>query len=399
MSAGVHDERLLDLACDALPPAEAREVEAHVAACPACAEALARMRATRRTMAALGPEPAPERGAAAMLAAAKAQAARNAARKRRRVAMWLAPTAAAAGLAVAISWQVMGGGPELPGRSDPEAIAMRSAPAPQAEAAPPPAAAPEPSAPPAAAPADDRMFATPPPEERAAAPTTASPARTTSRKAADAEPQPVPRHAEAMRGETDAGPAVAEVPPPRQQAAPATAPPAAPAPERDARAAAPERSATRAAEAEERAEAAAPGRAATGPAAPSAPTRVEPAPQADAGDEPAGAAGTARDRYGALRAAGQLRGELRTFPGCEVEAWRKVEVDGRGRVVSYVREGRVDGRRVRVEHLFDPSGALSSATAYDLDAGGPGRPAAALGLSVPARAEAAGLDAPPRCAR
>lgn len=377
----VNADRLLDLACEALPPGEAREVEAHAAGCAACREALARMRATRRTMAALGPEPAPARGEAALLAAAGAQGARNAARRRRRLAMWLAPTAAAAGLAVAVSWQVMGGRPEVPGRGDPEALAVRSAPAPAADV-PPPGAAREESS---------RTYATPPP---ASAPAVASapPSGAAPSPADSGAPSPAPE-----------APPERVAPPPAFEPAPATRAAPAPAP--------PEPGAAPPAASSER-RAAKASRAAAPELAPSASRADEPAPapraaweaelRAGASDA-AGAAedaeAAARARYAGLRASGQLRGEIRTLPGCEGEAWRKVELDPEGRVVSYVREGRVAGRRLRVEHLFDASGALVAATAFDLETPGPGQPARALGLDVPLRAEDAGPDAPPRCGR
>jgi hypothetical protein len=73
-----------------------------------------------------------------------------------------------------------------------------------------------------------------------------------------------------------------------------------------------------------------------------------------------------------------------------------VELDPDGRVVKYVREGRFGGRRVRIEHVYGPDGALVSATARDVDGGEPIDPRS-LGISLPARAEEAGPDAPPRC--
>ncbi len=68
-------------------------------------------------------------------------------------------------------------------------------------------------------------------------------------------------------------------------------------------------------------------------------------------------------------------------------------------MVRYVREGRVEGRRLRIVHAFDPEGRPAGVTVVDLDAPGEALDARALGLSLPARAEDAGIDAPPRCGR
>ncbi|WP_242355758.1 zf-HC2 domain-containing protein, partial [Anaeromyxobacter sp. SG64] len=64
-------ELLLEHAYGELSPREAREVEAHAAACAECAAELARIRATRQTMAALPQERAPEAGERILLAAAR----------------------------------------------------------------------------------------------------------------------------------------------------------------------------------------------------------------------------------------------------------------------------------------------------------------------------------------
>ncbi|HEX9052558.1 MAG TPA: Fe-S oxidoreductase, partial [Anaeromyxobacter sp.] len=94
-----------------------------------------------------------------------------------------------------------------------------------------------------------------------------------------------------------------------------------------------------------------------------------------------------------------LRTEVRAFPGCAGEAVRRVEVDARGRTVRYVREGTVAGRRLRIEHAFAPDGRPAGVTVTDLDAPGEPLDPRALGLSLPGRAEDAGIDAPPRCGR
>jgi hypothetical protein len=67
--------------------------------------------------------------------------------------------------------------------------------------------------------------------------------------------------------------------------------------------------------------------------------------------------------------------------------------------VRYVREGRIDGRRLRIEHVYAADGALAGVTVRDLDAPGALLDAGAVGLALPARVEEAGIDAPPRCGR
>jgi hypothetical protein len=89
---------------------------------------------------------------------------------------------------------------------------------------------------------------------------------------------------------------------------------------------------------------------------------------------------------------------VRTFEGCPGETRRTVETDARGRVVRYVRDGTIAGRRVRIVQTFRPDGTVGSIAAEDLDAGGPVDPRA-LGAILPERAEEARLEAPPRCGR
>src|SRR5512147_1353525 len=71
-------EQLLDLAYGELGKREARALRAHLEECSACREELARITGTRTAMSGLADEPAPERGQAILLAAA-----REAARERR----------------------------------------------------------------------------------------------------------------------------------------------------------------------------------------------------------------------------------------------------------------------------------------------------------------------------
>jgi hypothetical protein len=117
------------------------------------------------------------------------------------------------------------------------------------------------------------------------------------------------------------------------------------------------------------------------------------APEARAGYAP----GVAAEADAA--AAGGPRAATRAFPGCEGESARRVETDARGQVVRYVREGWIDGRRLRVVHAFGPDGRPAGVSVTDLDRPGAALDARALGLSLPERAEDAGIDAPPRCGR
>ena len=71
MSHERFSERILDLAYGELSPREAGKVEAHAASCAECGAELARIRATRRLMAALPDERAPDRGERVLLAAAR----------------------------------------------------------------------------------------------------------------------------------------------------------------------------------------------------------------------------------------------------------------------------------------------------------------------------------------
>jgi hypothetical protein len=107
------------------------------------------------------------------------------------------------------------------------------------------------------------------------------------------------------------------------------------------------------------------------------------------------AAPDARMRSEELRA-DAARTEVRTFEGCEAELRREVRLSPDGRVLGYVREGVIGGRRVRIEHAFGPDGALASVRALDLDRGEPLDPGT-LGVAFPPHAGEAGADAPPRC--
>src|SRR5512138_503495 len=102
-----YTERLLDLAYGELSTREARQVEAHAASCEACRAELARIRGTRRVMAALPDEAAPERGERILIAAAREAA--EARRPRRLVPRWLlggAVVAASVAVVAAVSLRV-----------------------------------------------------------------------------------------------------------------------------------------------------------------------------------------------------------------------------------------------------------------------------------------------------
>ncbi len=388
MTRDAYTDRLLDLAYGELSRREAREVEAHAASCEACGAELGRIRGTRRIMAALPDEPAPDRGERILIAAAREAA--EARRPRRLVPRWLLGGAvAAASLAVVavVSYRVI----EIAPRRDDRTALLGESP----YATPPPAPEPQASAPPPAQAeggAADRDAARPAPEakgivaeppriaaaprpSRREAPPSAPPARD-GLQAYASPPPPAPAPAPSARLEAESRGRVAAAERPADEAPKASAEAAAP----PAMAAAPSASAAQ------------PPRAAAG----AAPERASPGAM-----RKSAAAPEARAGYGAAdtSAAAPLHAEVRRFPGCEGEALRRVEVDARGRTVRYVREGRVGGRRLRIDHAFDPDGRPAGVTVTDLDAPGVAVDARALGLSLPASAGEAGIDAPPRCGR
>jgi ribonuclease E len=364
-------DRLLDLACGELSPREAREVEEHAAGCEACRAELARMRDTRRLMATLPQEPAPEAGERILLAAAR-EAVRARAPRRTLPRWLLSATVAAASLAIVagVSYRLIATGPRSLGREDPNAL-MGDSPYAQPRAS----ELGKEEAP--------RRFAAPPVEDQ--------------RAAAKAETPSTPRRAGA-RPPPAAPPAqMRELAEPRA-AAPSPPPPTGP-PETNA-ASPQDRSSSPPAraggEGEQDSAFAAESAPAPAPESPDA-RAAGPASAPRASRGAAKAAAPAPERF-AVRAEGALRGEIRTFPGCEEESWRKVELDPDGRVVKYVREGRIAGRRVRIDHAYGPDGTLVSASARDVERGEPLDPRS-LGVALPERAEEAGPDAPPRCGR
>lgn len=374
-------DRILDLAYGELDPREAGKVEEHARSCAECGAELARIREARRLVAGLAVEPAPERGERILLAAAREAAERR--KARRGLPRWLLGFSVAAASLVAvgaISWRIAGMRPG-PGKGDETVLLGRGTPE-----------APRP-----------KSMAAPPPEERAAPSQEAfasveAPVAEEGKKAKPA--------AEARRPQAPSAP--------REERAAKAADRFARAPEEKARAApapgvlgampgtggtegtpsASERFALAPPAPAARAEAMAEAES-TPDEAPSRRSASKAATRERASLAPAGTDAPAR--LDAAREAGSLRREVRTFPGCPGEARRVVEVDAAGRVVRYVREGTIAGRRLRVEHLFGEDGALAVLEVQDLDRPDARVDGAVLGASIPRRESDAGADAPPRC--
>jgi hypothetical protein len=322
-------------------------------------------------MSGLAHEPAPPDGERILLAAAREAA--EARRPRRRLPPWLlgATVAVTALVAVgAISYRLVAMRPGPLGRDDREALLGGPYPTAGSAAETRAERQEEASAPPGSAPREGEAARARP----KAAPV--EPGRAGARRTLRADSaEPAPRAATAVPAAEPpaSAPPRASAPPPAErdaQLAPPVEPPPPPAPpppEPHAAFATTERSAPSAAREEARgASRRAPAKAAApGAAAEDAPTTVE----------------------------------VRTFPGCEGEATRRVERDGQGRVVRYVREGTVGGRRLVVEHVYRTDGSLARATVRDLDRPGAAVDAAALGVVLVDRAEDAHADAAPRCGR
>ena len=375
MTRDAFADRLLDLAYGELSGREARDVEAHAAACEACRAELTRLRETRRIMSAL-PDEAPGPGGERILLAAAREAADARAPRRRFPGWLLGATAAAFSLVAvaAVSYRILALRPGPLERPDSEAILGGP------YATPPPAGPAPADAPPIARPADRRG---------------AGCCRSAARRAGDPSPGSRrgarPRAHPAPEGGAGAGGARRGG---RAHGATAGARGGGARRGRAGRAA-------RAAPADaELPSSPAPRSAAAAPAAPaaSAGKRAAPAPAPAAPAPSAAGAEPLRERA-AIRAPARSGAEVRSFPGCEGETLRRVERDPEGRLVRYVREGRIGGRRLRIEHVYGPDGALAGATVRDLDAPGALLDARTLGLALPARAEEAGIDAPPRCGR
>ncbi len=394
-------ERLLDLAYGELSPRAAREVEEHADSCEACRGELGRIRETRRLMSSLPEEPAPAEGERILLAAAREAAGRR--RTERALPRWvLGGSLVAASLAavVAVSYRVATMRPRSAGREDVNALMGES---PYARPPPPESAPPaESPAPPKAAPEPDARRE--PPEE------TRRPHVERSRTAAAPPPasaEPAPPAAPAgekkkARSERSEGPVTGFAAP----AAPARPEPSARA--EDERAPAP----PGAYAVQDRARELPPSAAASAPPSP-APSSARPErrgaerPEVE-GSRAAKAAAPAREgapadaapasdpvlRYEALRAAGRLRVEESTFPGCTHELWRRVERDPEGQVVAYSWEEMAGTQRLRLEGIYAPGGKLARKRAF---VGSTSVSDAFVKFRAPP-AWAAEVDAPPRCA-
>jgi hypothetical protein len=383
-------DRLLDLAYGELAPRDARAVEQHAATCEACGVELARIRGTRRMMSALPQEAAPAEGERILLAAAR-EAVRG--RGRRRVPRWLwATPVVAASLAAVVAVSLRLGAVAPSRREDPNALVGPS-PYAQAPAAPAPAAAP-----PAAPPQSGSIAAAPDqaaPAERAAPPPAPEKKRADAPHRRDEESRwataPAPGPAE-----DHAAPAAPAAPPP---AAPRAPPPPAAASGASGQAApsagsGPVAALRAAPESKAEAPAPAPNRSARALAAPQAAPGASGADAAEASSLEERAA-SAVTRYEELRRSGRLRAEVRAFPACAREPWRRVERDPDGRIVSYAWESVSDGRRLRLEAIYGPDGSLALKRAVDAQTGAP---EALVKFRVP-RVGEIDLDAPTVCDR
>ncbi|HUL59154.1 MAG TPA: zf-HC2 domain-containing protein [Anaeromyxobacteraceae bacterium] len=344
MTRDAFQERLLDLAYGEISRREARSLEAHLAGCEACRAELERIRATRRAMAALAPEPAPERGEAVLLAAAR-EAARGKVHQRppRLIPPWLwAGTLGALGAAavVVVSLRVADVGRRPMPADALVASSQREASAPESAAPAPPAPGPFASAPPRADQGRPAAEATP----LAVGPRHPAEVRTEKKAVARAEAPPAaggamafaPPPASAPRLEP-AQPGEAAAPPAGEQAGAAS----------DRYAKAPERSRPM------------PSPAAVAPAAPAA------APGAVLADRRAASASSAMakreesppdDDPVALVDRLAAQGRLTTAPAqaCPGEGARRVDRDPRGRVVRLtISPGTGDAREVEAFYAAD----------------------------------------------
>jgi anti-sigma factor RsiW len=333
-------EELVDLALGLLEPAEARALEAHAEGCAACRAELAALRQTRRLVGGLPPLPAPERGAAVLLAAARQ--ATEARRPRWALPRWLAGGALGLAGATALALLVLRG-PVAPTRGplseDRESLLGRAAPAAVLPAAP--AAAPEAPAVIAAEVAAVEVKAA---EEAKAAPVTpAAPRRAApseKRAAATEEGRVATRDeaGEAFRARAD------------EQAAPA----------RKAEAAIGGAAADRMA---------APGPATGAPASPadlpSSPAPVvTAAPPALNGFAASGEA-QSTNRARSAASAGEAAPLKQAAAPCQLEQRRRLLRDPWGRVTGRQREGRYPAERgdvpLRIEEQYAVDGRLLSA--------------------------------------
>jgi hypothetical protein len=444
-------EKLLDLAYGELSRRDAGKVEEHAAACDACRAELSRIRETRRLVAALPPEAAPERGENVLIAAARERSRLRA--PRWQVPRWLlAGSIAAASLVVvgAVSYRILAMRPGPLGRSEHDALlgeatpqpVQPSAPAADANAEPRPkemrrgpsagvlaapsrpateapersradrgraagekrkgeeasapaveyAVPPPPEAEALAAPAPERAEPSQPEPARRAAPASGyarpPPSEQAPPRAAPAAPS---RHPDTFSGlareERESGLLGAEIPPAAEDSAP---PSRASAPSAASGAAAPL------------------GAVGAREKAPSIPRQRTMAPSADKPYDLAVPADDVVARWESLRSAGKLRAEVRTFSGCDpdvtrfTESFRRLERDPQGRVVRIEMRGSTEGRPYEAEGFYDAAGVLrverwryegGAVTERRHPASGPAK------TQLPARANGARIDAPGVCDR
>ncbi len=366
-------ERLLDLAYGELSPRDARKVEEHAASCEACRAELGRIRETRRLMSALPEEPAPAEGERILLAAARGAAGRRGARI---LPPWLlggSLVAVSLAAIVAVSFRVASMRPRSPGRDDPNALMGES---PYARAPQPGATLPDRREPQAAS-----------PQQRQGTGAAATPAPAAERRERKNERKNAEMPRRAPVADADAAQAAPEPP-----ATPAGPPPPAAPPRETADTEAPAAGLSTRAAPPRFAPAPAPSRASKA-GAPSAARAPEAAPEGVAGSPGPGPDPVARRE--ALRAAGRLRVEERTFPGCKHELWRRVERDADGRVVSYAWEEMVGTQRLRFEAIYGLDGGLVRKQALDAATSAP-EPAVKFRVPPASRVD---IDAPPRCSR
>ncbi len=355
-------ERLVDLAYGELSRREAAEVERHLAECQACRAERDRLEATVGAMRQLEAPPAPERGGAVLVAAA-----RRAAGERRRDSFGLALGGFGARIAAGTAFALVAAFLLVSVRRDrlPPAEDILRAPAPAASRQPPPVA----SAP-MSAPAES-----PPLRAGAGAPPSPAPAAAQPGASPRAE-----RPAQELRKKARAPESAAP-----DRTASLSAPPAAALRREEAGEAAPARAAGDVASAEAeigpRAKSA-PRRAAEAPSflagAPAAPSASEPSKaRAETGAPsqrprpapvPVGAGSSARE-IERRHAAGELSDAQKRFepcPGGDVR--RTAWIDRQQRVLKLVRE-RADG--VLVEEWFNEAGRLREALLRGRSASGP----------------------------
>jgi hypothetical protein len=126
---------------------------------------------------------------------------------------------------------------------------------------------------------------------------------------------------------------------------------------------------------------------ASGQAADAAPADVAAPPEASVRD--------ALARYEALRREGRLRVESRDFPGCPAELARRLERDPEGRIVAYSWDVADGPRRVRLQAIYGPDGAVAGERSFLV---GTGEPYGQVKWR-PKRPAEIDLDAPTACDR